>query len=143
MYILLTGMGASRLAGMGRVLFGITFLCSSGGLPSGLASALLLDKLSLLISFSSLGISSLNLKGPQSRKCLCHSAKMENLKLFSDLLLRSDQLEMQLRNSWVGSRLLAVLGLNQLPPLVVIQYPMEGFSVEPLSHLHTVDSARK
>lgn len=47
--------------GLGMVLFGTTFLCSSGGLPSGLASALLLDKLSLLISFSSLGISSLNL----------------------------------------------------------------------------------
>lgn len=59
-------MGASWLPGLGMVLFGTTFLCSRGGLPSGLASALLLDKLSLLISFSSFGISSLNLKAPQS-----------------------------------------------------------------------------
>lgn len=54
------------VSGLGMVLFGITFLCSSRGLPSGLASALLLDKLSLLISFSSLGISSLNLKAPEN-----------------------------------------------------------------------------
>lgn len=57
--MLRTAMGVSP--GLGMVLFGTTFLCSSSGLPSGLASALLLDKLSLLISFSSLGISSLNL----------------------------------------------------------------------------------
>lgn len=65
--MLLTGMGgASWLARLGSVLLGTTFLCSRGGLPSGLASALLFDKLSLLISFSSFGISSLNLKAPRS-----------------------------------------------------------------------------
>lgn len=59
-------MGVSWFPGLGMVLFGMTFLCSRGGLPSGLASALLLDKLSLLISFSSLGISSLNLVVPEN-----------------------------------------------------------------------------
>lgn len=72
MCVLLTGMGAWWLARLGSVLVGTTFLCSRGGLPSGLASALLLDRLSLLISFSSLGISSLNLEAPRSRNtALC------------------------------------------------------------------------
>lgn len=61
-------MGVSLLLGMGMVLLGMSFLWSRGGLPSGLASVLLLDMLSLLISFSSLGISSLNLKGPRESK---------------------------------------------------------------------------
>lgn len=64
----LTVIGVSLLAGMGMVLLGMTFLCNRGGLPSGLASVLFLDKLSLLISFSSLGISSLNLKVPGNSK---------------------------------------------------------------------------
>lgn len=67
-------MGVSLLPGLGMALFGMTFLSSGGGLPSGLASALLFVKLSLLISFSSFGISSLNLEGPDNsdggRVCL-------------------------------------------------------------------------
>lgn len=60
-------MAVSWFPVLGMVLFGTTaFLCTRGGLPSGLASALLFDKLSLLISFSSLGISSLNLRASQS-----------------------------------------------------------------------------
>lgn len=59
--------GVSLLPGMGMVLLGMSFFCSTG-LLSGLASALLLDKLSLLISFSSLGISSLNLKVPDNNE---------------------------------------------------------------------------
>lgn len=59
-------MAVSWFPVLGMVLFGTAFLCTRGGLPSGLASALLFDKLSLLISFSSLGISSLNLRASQS-----------------------------------------------------------------------------
>lgn len=58
---MLTVIGVSRPLGLGMVLLGIVFLCNNGEFPSGLASMLLLDKLSWLISFSSLGISSLNL----------------------------------------------------------------------------------
>lgn len=60
----------SWLPGVGMVLFGMSFFCTGGGLPSGLASTLFLDKLSLLISFSSLGISSLNLKAMEKRDSL-------------------------------------------------------------------------
>lgn len=62
----LTAMAVSWFPVLGMVLFGTVFLCTRGGLPSGLASALLFDKLSLLISFSSLGISSLNLRASQN-----------------------------------------------------------------------------
>ena len=43
------------------LLLGSSFLCGGRGLASGLASALLLEELSLLSSDSSLGISSQNL----------------------------------------------------------------------------------
>ena len=55
----LTVMPGSLVPGM--LLLGSSFLCGGRGLPSGLASALLLEELSLLSSDSSLGISSQNL----------------------------------------------------------------------------------
>lgn len=61
MSLRLTERGSLLMDELMVLLVMMHFLCMDGGLPSCLASALLLDELSLLISFSSLGISSQNL----------------------------------------------------------------------------------